>query len=214
MKGVKTLEEVLPTQKDREYWMKARNYCSLFSQAMNNEHAKRLAARQDDVYVYWFCWGGKTVCEETHAFTFGAAHLIDLPFFFGDVDQKDEWVLFSPMFRSFTQANRSGRLALSEAMISYLAQFLRTGNPNNAVSGLPEWKAWSNHVGGPKTLQLDADLVREKISMGTQELSVAGVRRALDSEPAELRQHVLALASVLQPFIPYEPNDFDFAIER
>ena len=54
---------------------------------------------------------------------------------------------------------------------------LRTGNPNNAVSGSPEWQAWSNDEGGPKVLQLDAGLQHAQIAMDTQELSVAGVWR-------------------------------------
>jgi para-nitrobenzyl esterase len=214
VQGAKTFEEVLPTPKDREYWLKARSYCSLFCRAMSHEHARRLAARQNDVFVYLFCWGGEKACSKTHAITYGAAHCIDLPFFFGNIDKKEQWLLFSSMYRSFTGENRPGRLALSEAMVSYLAQFMRTGNPNSAVSRLPEWQAWSNDVGGPKVLQLDADLKHAQIGMDSRELSIAGIRRALDNEPAELRRHVLAMASAVQPFLPYEPGDFQSAIER
>ena len=209
--GVKTLEEVLPTKKDQEYWLKARKYCSLLYRAMTDEHAKRLAARQNDVYVYSFCWGTEEVTSKIHGFTFGAAHCLDLPFLFRTFDKnKEEWLAFSPMFASFAKKNRPGRQALSEAMISYLAQFMRTGNPNNAISGLPEWKAWSNHAGGPKAIRLDADLQQAQITMDTQELSVSAVRRALDTEPAELRKHVLAVASVIMPFIVYEPGAYEF----
>jgi para-nitrobenzyl esterase len=214
VEGKKTIDEVLPTPEDRQYWLKARYYCSLFCRAMSNEHARRLAAKQNDVYVYSFGWGGEKTCSKSHAFTFGAAHLIDLPFFFGNVDKKEQWANYSSMFQSFTDANRPGRLALSEATVSYLAQFMRTGNPNNAVSRLPEWAPWSNHVGGPKVLQLDADLEHAQICMDTRELSIAGIRHALDSEPEELRRHILDWASVIQPFIPYETGDFEFAIER
>jgi len=210
----KTFDEVLPTPKDRQYWRKARCYCSLFCRAMSNEHARRLAATQNNIYVYHFCWGGEKTCSEEHAITYGSSHLIDLPFFFGNVDKREQWVNSSPMFRSFTDDNRAGRLELSEAMVSYLAQFMRTGNPNNALSELPEWEPWSNHVGGPKVLQLDANLEHAEIGMGTGELSIAGIRRALDNEPVDLRRHVLKLASVVQPFIPYEPGDFEFAVER
>lgn len=214
VEGTKSLKEVLPTQKDRDYWLKGRHYCSLFQRVMAHEHARRLAARQNDVYVYCFRWGGAEVCSSMHAFTFGAAHSIDLPFFFGNIQKKEQWVEFSSMFRSFTKANRPGRLALGKATVSYMAQFLRSGNPNSAVSGLPEWEAWSNHIGGPKVLQLDADLKNARINMDTQELSVVGIRYALDNEPSEMRRHVLALVSVIQPFIPYERGDFEFSIER
>ena len=120
------------------------------------------------------------------------------------------WVAFSPMFRGFTEANRPGRLALSDAMVSYLAQFLRTGNPNNAVSGSPEWQAWSNDVGRPKMLQLDADLQHAQIAMDIQELSIAGIWRELCSEPPEIQKHVLALVSVIQPFLVEELRGHEY----
>ena len=71
VEGTKKLEEVLPTEKDRGYWLKGRHYASLFYRAMAHEHARRLAARQCDVYVFSFNWGGGKVCPEIHTFTFG-----------------------------------------------------------------------------------------------------------------------------------------------
>ena len=126
------------------------------------------------------CFAGvaRSPVPRAHAVTFGAAHCIDLPFFFGNIDEKEQWLLFSSMYRSFTNENRPGRLALSEAMVSYLAQFMPSGNPNSAVAELPEWQAWSNDVGGPKVLQLDADRKHAQIGMDSRELSIAGIRRA------------------------------------
>ena len=42
-----------------------------------------------------------------------------------------------------SDANRAGRLALSDAMMSALAAFARTGNPNTDTLGV-NWPAWPN----------------------------------------------------------------------
>ena len=208
VEGKQKLDEVLPTPNDREQWLKARYYGSLFCRALVDETAKRLASWQDNVYVYSFNWGSERVCPETLAFTFGAGHCMELPFIFGNVEREPLWTAFSPMFTGFREANRPGRVALSHAMVKYLAQFLRTGSPNSAQGNVPEWKAWSNHAGGPKTLQLDADCQEARIIMDSQEVSVGGVRRALDAESVDTRRHVLAVVSVVQPFVVYEPGDY------
>ena len=95
-------------------------------------------------------------------------------------------------------------------MVSYLAQFMRTGNPNRAQLDLPEWKAWSNHVGGPKAIQLDADPLKHQIAMTSREVSIAGVRYALDAEPSDTRSHVLAVLSVIQSFALYDRGDYEY----
>lgn len=55
----------------------------------------------------------------------GAWHSADLWYWFGALDR---------CWRPFTPADR----ALSDAMVGYLVQFARTGNPN--ADGLPEWE--------------------------------------------------------------------------
>lgn len=50
----------------------------------------------------------------------------------------------------------------------------------------------------------------DQIEMDHREVSVAGVRYALDAEPPELRKHVLSVVSVVLPFIEYEASDYEF----
>lgn len=76
---------------------------------------------------------------------YGAAHLFDLPFIFGNFGPS----LFGNVISS--TANRPGRLALSAAMTSSIAAFVRTGDPNDAALGV-RWPVW------PGRLVFDASL--------------------------------------------------------
>lgn len=93
------------------------------------------------------------------AIMLGAGHALDIPFFF------NYWTYFgSP--GPFTEANRPGFEALSEDMIDYLISFTRTGIPSNP--GSIAWEPWSNEVGGPKRILLDADNAESIISMSNE----------------------------------------------
>jgi para-nitrobenzyl esterase len=83
---------------------------------------------------------------------YGAAHAFDLPFVFGNFGPS----LFSNA--SNNKANKPGREALSDAMMSTIATFIRTGDPNNASLGV-KWEPW------PKQLVYDATLSQKKISI-------------------------------------------------
>jgi para-nitrobenzyl esterase len=99
-----------------------------------------LKSRQDDVWAYSFEWD-----REPPPFNdiFGAAHAFDLPFAFGNFGPS-VWANFM-----FTQANRPGRVALSNAMMRSIGAFARQGDPSDAALGT-SWPAW------PGTLVFDA----------------------------------------------------------
>ena len=83
---------------------------------------------------------------------YGAAHAIDLLFVFGN---------FGPSLLSNAvggDANKGGRIALSEAMMASIAAFARSGDPNNVSLGIA-WPVW------PKTLVFDATLAEKVISV-------------------------------------------------
>lgn len=140
---------------------------------------------QPDVYGYQFLWGavgdtGESVIPDPWGFKLGASHSLDIPFFFGS----DIWN--GPMgLLVFTEKNRPGREALSDAMMSYVAQFARTGDPNEPGAGLTEWKPWSNGVDEPKCILLDANEDEAKIVMSTVELTESGVKETMESEVPE-----------------------------
>jgi para-nitrobenzyl esterase len=147
--GKKSVDDVLPTQKDKLLWTKARYHMSRFWRAsMVDELIRRAAVHQDDVYAYSFNWGEEDVRPGALGFIYGACHAVEIPFFQGNADVGDEipgmtdWI-----YKGLTAQNLPGRKALTSAMVSYFAQFARTGNPNKAGTGLPEWKSWSTRPG-------------------------------------------------------------------
>jgi para-nitrobenzyl esterase len=99
------------------------------------------------------------------AVALGACHALDIPFNFGIIGS-------FPLFQGvdeliFRDDNRPGWQSLSDAMMSYAAQFARTGNPNPNTAGLPEWTQWpqSDNAGAPKFLLFDANDTEALIEM-------------------------------------------------
>jgi len=108
-----------------------------------------LKAKQPEVWYYQFNWDKEPAPWND---IYGAAHLFDLPFIFGN---------FGPSLMSNimnTTANLGGRLDLSNAMMKSLGTFARTGNPNDPVLGVT-WPAW------PRKVLFDASLTAKSISV-------------------------------------------------
>ena len=106
-----------------------------------------LKARQENVWYYRFDWDKQPAPWND---IYGAVHVADLPFVFGNFGPS----LFGNVW--FNTANRSGREALSAAMMQTLGSFARNGDPNNAALGVA-WPAW------PRTLVFDATPVAKAI---------------------------------------------------
>ena len=134
--------------------------------------ARLIRQNQRDVYTFFFQWGGRNNVSSDPAselpFLYGAGHAMDIPFFFG-------WNNDVYGLALLNSNNEQGRMALQKAMMSYLAQFAATGNPNAAGSGLPTWQEWSNGAGEPKSIIFDGSNTGALISMGNEELTKAGV---------------------------------------
>ena len=108
-----------------------------------------LAANQSNIWYYQFNWA-----QEPSPWNdvYGAAHAFDLEFLFGN---------FGPNVFSNAQnstANKPGRLALSNAMMSSLGAFAQSGDPNNATLGVT-WPVW------PAKLWFDATLTDKVITV-------------------------------------------------
>lgn len=101
------------------------------------------------VWNYRFDWD-----QEPAPFNdvFGAAHAFDLPFVFGNFGPS----LYSNFVNS--NANKPGRLALSDAMMRSVGAFARNGDPNDASLGVT-WPMW------PKTLVFTATPTAKSISV-------------------------------------------------
>jgi para-nitrobenzyl esterase len=137
---------------------------------------------QPMVFAYQFLWGAGgakgNVLEPPFNIVLGACHAMEIDFVFGTQNASLGAAVFN-------EKNRSGRTVLSNAMMDYWAQFARTGNPNRDQSGLPKWSPWSNIEGFPKTILLDADLEKYKITMSRQELTNEDIENALKAEPRQ-----------------------------
>ena len=121
----------------------------VFLLASNINILDTLKAKQPEVYYYQFNWDKEPAPWND---IYGAAHLFDLPFIFGNFGPS----LMAGVMNS--TANRGGRLDLSDAMMKSLGSFARTGNPNDATLGVT-WPAW------PRKVIFDASLTTKAISV-------------------------------------------------
>ena len=180
--------------RDELYQAVARYSSDLWKASGVDEVARSLSSyeEQPELYVYQFLWGaggdrGESPIPDPWGLRLGAAHSLDVPFFLGNDSFNEymtDWV--------FTEENRAGREALSGAMMAYVAQFARTGDPNAPGSGLPEWKPWSGSPGSPTCILFDVDGDLPDIEMSSTELTAAGVMADMRSElPEPLYSDVL-----------------------
>jgi para-nitrobenzyl esterase len=159
-----------------------------------DEVARRIVAHADQppVYAYQFRWGtldseGKSPLPNMWGNKLGAFHSLDVPFFLGN-----DTVLGVFQFFLFTRENEPGRKALSAAMMRYLAQFARTGDPNQPGQDLPAWEPWSPAPGGPKYIVFNTQGDLPAIAMSNEELTDEGVMAAAGQElPEPLRTRTL-----------------------
>jgi para-nitrobenzyl esterase len=137
---------------------------------------------QPFIFAYQFLWGAGGTANNVMAFPLnlilGACHAMEIDFVFGTEKASLGAIVFN-------DKNKPGRVALQNAMMDYWSQFAWTGNPNREKSGLPKWAPWSNIQGFPKTLLLDADLEKTKITMSRSELTKEDVFNALKAEPRQ-----------------------------
>lgn len=105
------------------------------------------------VFTYRWDWdegGSLGIVDWSEAL--GAAHGLEIPFVLGHFDD------FTPIPRLFTRANRKGREQLSQRMMSYWAQFARSGDPGRGTNAdLPQWQPWQHNNGGIMVLDTEED---------------------------------------------------------
>ena len=175
-----TYEEIFPPNTDEELiYQTTGTYASMGYRAKYlDELAACLRNQQDAVYGYVFQWAGGGVEEmETFSKVFGAAHSMEIPFFFGS-----EQSLFG---YSFIEANEAGRKDLQEAMQTYLYNFMTTGDPGVADDGTP-WDPWSNEAGMYKAITFDADAGQAQLGYIEEKLTFEEVDTWLSGQLAQM----------------------------
>jgi len=119
---------------------------------------------QANVYVFRFCWNQE---PEPLDFLLGACHSIDVPFVFGNVgDGKG----FPYCNFAWTSENKPGRVALSNAIIAYISNFMRNGNPGDPdglLGSLPFWSNYKDLIGYERII-FDATDLKAVIYMSDQ----------------------------------------------
>jgi para-nitrobenzyl esterase len=111
---------------------RAEQFNRIFFLASRDNILNALKATQPDVWYYRFDWDEQPAPWNV---IYGAAHLFDLPFVFGNFDPS----LLANIMN--TTANRPGRLELSDAMMRSVGAFAKRGDPNNDALGV-YWPTW------------------------------------------------------------------------
>jgi para-nitrobenzyl esterase len=178
LKGyIPSIDYVLPTEFDKKLYQVSGYYGSRNWRAkFVDERARALAEQQGHVYAYQLNWGEPGSGPVPFDFIYGALHTLDIPFFFGD-DQDQQGYAFTPDY------DTAGRQALANAMMKYVSNFARTGNPNcGPARRLPHWKQWSNDTDAPKTILFDANADQALLRMSTEEVFIPAEQAKLAYE--------------------------------
>ncbi len=94
-----------------------------------------------------------------------------------------------------SDANLPGRQALTDTVIDYLSNFMRTGDPN--CDGLPLWTAWSNAADADKLITLDADLIDAIIGTSNEALTEEGILNEMNSlYGPDITQYILSFSII------------------
>lgn len=172
--SISSVDDVLTSELDKDLYEVTGYYGSRNWRAkFVDERARALKEQQERVYAYQFNWGGPGSGPSPFDFIYGAAHAMEIPFFFGE--NKSLWGYgFNP------ENDTAGRVDLQKDMMAYLANFAKTGNPNGA--GLPVWQKWSNRDGGPKAIIFDANFNQAVLDMSDEEVRFEDVAQSLAAE--------------------------------
>jgi len=181
------LDQFMPSDSyDRELYETIAKYPSMnWKAAMVDSLARSLKKHQDDVYCYYFKWKG-IGAKVPFDFLVGAGHSFELPFFFG-------WDRGMWRDVTYSEKNDKGRESLQNAMMSYIASFTESGNPNKKGRNLPKWETWSNISGAPKSIIFDADLNKSKIGMMNEEFKKEDIMNEINKLPSWQRDIIMAL---------------------
>ena len=130
----------VPSARDPERYDRLASLYSRFWKAngVDTLAAAMRSVQGASVYAYRFDWDEQpSILWADLSQLVGAAHAIEIPFVFG------YWDLGPRSDLLFDEGNAPGRIALSDAMLSYWAEFAWKGAPGRGrTSELVPWEAW------------------------------------------------------------------------
>jgi len=132
----------------------------LFGYINAEQNGENFAAIEGHAPVYCgrCLWGmDSSVTDEYAAMRMGGTHGLDLYLVMGI--ERDAYALSENVW---AERNRAGREELISIYRKYIAQFIRTGDPN--CDSLPHWEAWQ---GDGCLMMFDADCEKAKVYMST-----------------------------------------------
>lgn len=159
-------------------------YGSQIYAGFNVENVASLLVNNDDqpeVYGYRFAWGTMPgITKAPVNILFGANHGADMDFVIGHET--------SPLVSMFpgalySEENKPGREELSSIMMSYIKNFLYTGNPNG--ENLPQWGKWTSAKDKDKILIFDADNEKAIVTMSKEYLNKDDIVAEMESKLSE-----------------------------
>lgn len=145
----------LPMPRSGAYYAAVARYPSRMWRvnAVDKPAAAMTAGGNAAVWTYRFDWDeeGRFLVTDLGKLL-GSGHSLEIPFVFGHFKLLGSFDRFA-----FTKRNAPGRVALSDAMMSYWANFAATGAPGRGVDGrLPEWKPWSSAPAADRIMLFDS----------------------------------------------------------
>ena len=172
--GFKDAELIGDAEKYKQYRF-ANNYGGKLYGLFNAQESaeKMIGKYKSPIYTVDIDWGDNpNAVGEVMAKLYGSFHGVWNPLLTGKNGGRA--ASFPSSFSS------PGAKDLSAKFVSYVSNFLWTGNPNG--KGLTHWKPWISGKNGPTQLLLDADLERAKISMSSERTRYEEVLREMDAD--------------------------------
>jgi len=168
---------VFPSLKDQDRYLRAVKYGALSwkERGVDSLANYMTAAGNPDVYTYRFDWDEEgSIMGYDLSVALGAAHGLEIPFVFGDFD--------GGLGLGYLYEDSPGKDALAASMMSYWTQFATTGNPGTGRdSNEVPWLSWGSN--GQRSILLDT-VDDQGIRMSDEEVTLAGIKAALASDPA------------------------------
>lgn len=165
--------------RDRQRYALVAEYLSLLLKAHAVDRPAEIFSlqRRQPVFVYRFDWDELAPVFWLDDIAAGATHGLDVPFVFGHARLGAEFFQLRLL-----DADSASFLELSRQMMSYWAEFARTGDPGCGRDGeLPRWLPWQSSMGGRHSLLLDAKR-RGGIRLCGERLTTASVLAALQRD--------------------------------